>query len=180
MIKMPTLKRTPAAEPAAALPSAPPRRSKREIIYSQLRNTTRRLVHPFVMALGWPSAATVYYRRRLLEATVIGLLLTEMVFIAMLLLAWLAPPPPLVVSLGADEISVVQNASPTSALPAVAASPTTILTPIATATAAPTATPTPHPTPSPTPGSYASGTPYDPGFYLPLPHTTCNHGSLAL
>jgi hypothetical protein len=118
---------------------------KRDLIYSQLRNTTRRLVHPFVMVMGWPSATTIYHRRRLLEASIVGLFLTTMVFAAILLCVWFAPPPPLMVSLGADEVSVVQI-SPTAAPP--------------------TSTPTPFP-PTPTPAYAAVSTPYDPQIYLP-------------
>ena len=154
MLKLSVLKRS---QQVAVTPSAPqatqPRRSKREIIYSQLLNTTRRLRHPFVMVLAWPSAATVYHRRRLLEATIIGLLLTELLCVAILLPTWFAPPPPLMVSLGADQISVVQSASPTS-FPAIVITPTI-----------PVYQPTT--TPSPIPGSNTISTPAT-GVYLPL------------
>ncbi len=157
MLKLSALKRSQqaaVATPALSLQSSPPRRSRRDIIYSQLRTTTRRLVHPFVMVMAWPSAATVYHRRRLLEAIIIGLLLTELLCVAILLPTWFAPTPPLVVSLGAADISVVQNASPTSVIPAI------VITP-----AIPVYQPTL--TSQPTPASATISTPADSGVYLP-------------
>ncbi len=93
--------------PAPLTPVSRPRR--RQLIYQQIRTTTRHLVHPFVMALGWPSAATVYHRRRLLEAALIGLLLAELLLLAILLLSWLAPPPPLVVQVGEAKPLVITH-----------------------------------------------------------------------
>ncbi len=155
MLKLSALKRPQQAAVTTSAPQATqPRRSKREIIYSQIRNTTRRLVHPFVMVMAWPSAATVYHRRRLLEATIIGLLLTELLCVAILLPTWFAPPPPLVVSLGAADISVVQSASPTSAIPAIVITPAAIVY-------------QPTFTPYPIPGSATISTPADAGVYLP-------------